>query len=61
MVAAEDWARGKGYNVVRLRSNVMRADAHGFYDALGYPSTKTSRVLSGPTHGLPRGVQRPAT
>jgi GNAT superfamily N-acetyltransferase len=45
MNAAEQWARGQGYERMRLRSNVVRSEAHGFYEALGYKCSKTSRVF----------------
>jgi GNAT superfamily N-acetyltransferase len=45
MEHAEQWARNKGCNSVRLRSNVVRADAHAFYEKLGYQVTKSQRVF----------------
>ena len=36
MAAAEGWAAGRGALTMRLRSAATRADAHGFYRALGY-------------------------
>lgn len=43
---AEQWAREQGYADVRLHSNVVRTEAHRFYQGLGYQITKTSYVLS---------------
>lgn len=43
--AAERWARERGYGGVRVRSNVIREDAHRFYEALGYRRAKTSFIL----------------
>jgi GNAT superfamily N-acetyltransferase len=43
--AAEHWARDRGLSWVRVRSNVVRERAHGFYLRHGYASTKTSRVF----------------
>jgi GNAT superfamily N-acetyltransferase len=45
MRQAERWAAEKGYRAVRLRSNVVRAEAHRFYHGLGYAITKTSYTL----------------
>ena len=39
--AAEQWATERGYPEMRVRSNVVRADAHGFYRHLGYEIVKT--------------------
>lgn len=36
MHQAEVWAREQGCTAVRLRSNVVRTDAHVFYERLGY-------------------------
>ncbi len=41
MAQAEDWARGRGLAEVRLRSNVVRGDAHRFYQAVGYAILKS--------------------
>ncbi len=41
MEAAEAWAARQGYAEVRLRSNVVRKDAHEFYGRLGYEVSKT--------------------
>ncbi len=41
MAAAEQWARDEGYGEVRLRSNVIRGEAHEFYRRLGYEVVKT--------------------
>jgi GNAT superfamily N-acetyltransferase len=41
MEAAETWARGKGCPSVYLRSNTLRAEAHAFYQALGYRLIKS--------------------
>ncbi len=42
MAAAEQWARQQGCAELRLRSNITRAEAHRFYEALGYRRIKTS-------------------
>ena len=43
MEEAEQWARDKGCRSVRLRSNVVRAEAHAFYEQLGYSVFKTQK------------------
>jgi GNAT superfamily N-acetyltransferase len=45
MQQAEQWAREKGCWAVYLRSNVVRKDAHAFYEGVGYSSAKTSMVF----------------
>jgi GNAT superfamily N-acetyltransferase len=42
---AEHWAREKGYTAVSLRSNIVRHDAHAFYQKLGYKIPKTQHVF----------------
>ena len=42
MAAAEEWARGRGLGVVRLRSAATRGEAHAFYRALGYGEGKAA-------------------
>jgi GNAT superfamily N-acetyltransferase len=46
MAAAEDWARRQGVGLMRLRSNVVRDDAHRFYRRLGYADSKTSLLFT---------------
>ena len=41
---AESWASRMGAPAIVVRSNVKRAESHGFYVALGYASTKTQNV-----------------
>ena len=45
MKHAEQWARDKGCSAVRLRSNVVRARAHAFYERLGYQVKKSQKVF----------------
>ena len=45
MEHAEGWARSKGLEAVYLRSNVMRQDAHRFYQGLGYKIIKTQHAF----------------
>jgi GNAT superfamily N-acetyltransferase len=41
LAAGERWARERGIALVRLRSNVVRTDAHAFYRRRGYETFKT--------------------
>jgi GNAT superfamily N-acetyltransferase len=42
MAAAEGWAREQGAERLRVGSRVSRAEAHRFYERLGYDRSKTS-------------------
>lgn len=42
--AAEEWARDRGMERIRLNTNVIRERAHAFYERCGFTHTKTSRV-----------------
>lgn len=46
VAAAEDWARQQGLRTLRLRSNVVRDEAHMFYRGRGYASSKTSLLFT---------------
>jgi GNAT superfamily N-acetyltransferase len=37
----EEWAAQRGCSAMRLRSNVVREDAHRFYEEVGYRVVKT--------------------
>lgn len=41
MVQAETWSRELGIHKVRLRSNILRQEAHQFYEAIGYKKIKS--------------------
>lgn len=41
MKKAEDWAKSKNINIIRLRSNLIREGAHKFYQHLGYSIKKS--------------------
>lgn len=41
---AEQWAHKRGLNTVYLRTNVIRKDAHAFYERLGYKRIKTQHA-----------------
>ena len=43
LARAEQWAREKGCHAIGLRSNVIRARAHAFYERHGYTHTKTQK------------------
>jgi GNAT superfamily N-acetyltransferase len=45
MMIAENWARQKGFRSVSLASNIVRGDAHAFYEAIGYSSFATSHLF----------------
>lgn len=42
MSAVEGWAREKNCSIVGLRSNIIRKEAHAFYQNLGYDIVKES-------------------
>ena len=44
VAAAEQWAGDHGLGEVFLRSNVVRPEAHPFYEGLGYTRTKTQHA-----------------
>jgi GNAT superfamily N-acetyltransferase len=43
--AAEEWARARGLSELRVRSNVVRTRAHGFYERVGFGQLKSQLVL----------------
>ena len=45
MLAAEAWATEHGYGSVRVRSRIARAEAHRFYEHLGYSRLKTQHAF----------------
>jgi len=44
MARAEQWAAAHGCAAVTLRTNVVRTDAHAFYEKLGYRNIKTQHT-----------------
>jgi GNAT superfamily N-acetyltransferase len=44
VTAAEGWTGDRGLDEVFLRSNVVRPEAHPFYEGLGYIRTKTQHA-----------------
>lgn len=43
--AAVDWARGRGLDQLKVRSNVVRERAHGFYEREGFTTVKSQKVF----------------
>lgn len=43
---AEAWARAKGCGTIRLRSNIIRKEAHQFYLNVGYSNNKTQHAFA---------------
>lgn len=43
--AVEDWAKRHQLSAIRVRSQVKRAEAHRFYESLGYETVKTQLVF----------------
>ena len=48
MAAAESWTRERGYTRLMLRSNTIRAEAHRFYQGLGYTIVKSQHKFQKP-------------
>ena len=53
VTAAERWASDHGYHKLRIRSRVERAEAHGFFERLGFAGCKTQRVFERSLAGDP--------
>lgn len=53
VAAAIGWAEREGFGEIRVRSNVVRADAHRFYERLGFARTKAQQVFRLPLEGEP--------
>ena len=45
LAAAEQWAKAKGCKSMSVRSNVIREQAHRFYERNGYEHYKTQKAL----------------
>jgi GNAT superfamily N-acetyltransferase len=41
---AESWAKEQGYTLIRIRTNVIRKEAHRFYENNGYKKVKEQKV-----------------
>jgi GNAT superfamily N-acetyltransferase len=48
VAVAIQWAEEEGYREIRVRSNVVRADAHRFYERLGFVRVKVQQVFRRP-------------
>lgn len=42
---AEKWAAASGVSTLRVRSNMIRRDAHRFYERAGYSCSKTQGIF----------------
>jgi GNAT superfamily N-acetyltransferase len=42
---AESWAQEKGYNQIRVRTNILREETRRFYRQVGFQSRKTQEVF----------------
>ena len=47
--SARAWAAARGYSRLRVRSNVLRDEAHRFYPSLDFERTKDQAVYERPT------------
>jgi GNAT superfamily N-acetyltransferase len=45
LAEAEGWARARGFAVICVRCNLVRAESHRFYQNLGYECTKTQKYF----------------
>jgi ribosomal protein S18 acetylase RimI-like enzyme len=43
--AAEEWAVKRGLDIMGVRSNTLRLEAHAFYEHLGYKVVKTQKAF----------------
>lgn len=50
MQEVERWAEERGCAEVRVRSNIIREEAHAFYESIGYSPVKTQRTFRKPLH-----------
>ncbi len=54
MTEAERWTAEKGLPALRLKTNIVRVDAHRFYEGMGFERTKTQYTYVkklAPDHG----------
>ncbi len=45
VLKAEEWVRNKGYNSIRVRTNIIREDTHNFYKKIGFEEKKRQTVF----------------
>ena len=43
--ATENWAKNNGFDFIRIRSNIIREDAHQFFYHQGFNKLKTQQVF----------------
>jgi GNAT superfamily N-acetyltransferase len=55
---AEAWARRESCSIVRLQSSSTRADAHRFYEGLGYTNIKTQYSFVKSVAGTSQDLRR---
>lgn len=48
VATVEAWARERGLTMIKVRSNVARAESHPFYERLGYARFKTQHIYRRP-------------
>jgi len=62
--AVERWAAARGLDEISVRSNVVRPDAHPFYERLGYIRAKTQhayrKAVAAPNAAQPLTASDPA-
>ena len=56
MQEAERWTAAHGLDTLRLKTNVMRKDAHRFYEGLGFERTKTQYTYVKKLSLAPQGI-----
>jgi len=59
VAAAEAWAADQGFDRLGVTSNIVRGEAHGFYERLGYVRRKTQHVFSRAIEAMPPRPAQP--
>jgi GNAT superfamily N-acetyltransferase len=54
VAGVESWAAERGLDRVIVRSNIVRAESHPFYERLGYKRIKTQHVYRKPLGNAPQ-------
>jgi GNAT superfamily N-acetyltransferase len=52
VAAAEQWAATQGQRTICVRSNIIRAESHPFYQSLGYVRKKTQHIYEKPLSSI---------
>jgi GNAT superfamily N-acetyltransferase len=55
MTALEQWAAGRGLQLMAVRSSVLRTESHPFYERLGYVRVKTQHAYRKALSETPNG------